>query len=149
MPIKAEICKMISLENIDKIVICTKNSTIVVINVFANSTSDELNFSLFETNILIQSAIAIPMRNDKSYDIWLGSDSAQFYVFNLMTMKIQGVYNHYNSTSSLTLASMTNDLVSIVKTTPKDGIYLWSYIYPSNFFIFIIKSQNIPFLLLF
>jgi hypothetical protein len=132
MPLKSEICKMISLENIDKIVICTKNSTIVVINVFSNSVTDELNFSLFETNILIQSALAIPMRNDKSYELWLGSDLAQFYVFNLITMKITGVYNHYNSNSSSTLSLMTNDLVSIVKTTPKDGIYLWSYIYPST-----------------
>jgi hypothetical protein len=132
MPLKSEICKMISLENIDKIVICTKNSTIVVINVFPNSITDELNFSLFETNILIQSALAIPMRNDKSYEIWLGSDLAQFYVFNLITMKITGVYNHYNSNSSSTLSLMTNDLVSIVKTTAKDGIYLWSYIYPST-----------------
>lgn len=131
MPIKSEICSMIALENIDKIVICTKNSTIGVINSLSNYVSDELDFSLFETNILIQSALAVPMKNEKSYEIWLGSDLAQFHLFNLMTMKIQGTFSHYNT--GLTMSTTTNDLVSIIKTTPKDGIYLWSYVYPSKY----------------
>ncbi len=66
MPIKSEICKMIGLENCDKIVICTKISTIAIIHACYGTINDDLNFSLFETNILIQSAIAIPIRNDKS-----------------------------------------------------------------------------------
>ena len=66
MPIKSEICKMIELENVEKIAICTKNSTIAIINVSSNTISDELNLSLFETNILIQSVLAVPMKNEKS-----------------------------------------------------------------------------------
>ena len=66
------------------------------------------------------------------YELWLGSDCGQFHVFNINSMKLHGVYSHYNNNNN------SNDLVTIVKGTLKDGLYLWSYIYPSNFLEFIL-----------
>lgn len=57
---------MISVDTIDKIIICTKYGTIAIVHALYGAINDELNYNLFETNILIQSAVCVPIKQDKS-----------------------------------------------------------------------------------
>lgn len=50
-------------------------------------------------------------------------------------MKLNGVYSHISSGYSNLSIEKPNDFVLIVKTIPTDTLFLWSYIYPSNFCI--------------
>ena len=65
---KTEIVCMISLDNLDKIILCTKNGSIVILNAIFISLNDDINYALFETNInSVSAAVAIQIRHEKKF----------------------------------------------------------------------------------
>ena len=85
-----------------------------------------------------------------SYELWLAGETSQLHVFNLNTMKLIGIYSHglnptqqinsnsfilnslkaQSGTAKFAISVQPNDSVVLMKT---DGLFMWSYIYPSEF----------------
>lgn len=62
--LKSEIISMLSIESIDKIILCAKGGLIVVIDAHFESIDDDLNFSTFHVPIKIYCSAAVPIKHD-------------------------------------------------------------------------------------
>ncbi len=156
----SNIIAMFAIENAYRLLLCSSNGMIVLINAesahnlslrnndlnFENCLDSELEYYINDISIQITTAILIPTRFDKSFDLWMGSSDSEIFCFSLKSMKITGSYLHSTSyhylansvlqpsTSSMRNSVLANENkesnVTILRTTPNDTFFLWSYINP-------------------
>lgn len=163
----ATITAMFAIENSFRLLLCSSNGMIVLINTesahnlsFKNNDLNydscldaELEYYINDIAIKINTALLIPTRFEKSFDLWMGSSDSEIFCFSLKAMKITGSYLHSTSYHYLTnsvlqpSASMStrNSLISnetkesnvtILRTTPNDTFFLWSYVNPGKLFTY-------------
>ena len=155
---------MFAIESSFKILLCSSNGMIVLVNVeaahnlslknndsnFDSYLPNELEYHINDISVKINTVLLIPTRFDKSFDLWLGSGDGEIFCFSLKTMKVTGSYLHSTSYHYLTNSvlvpsssslSVRNSLainenkesdVTILKSTPNDTFFLWSYVYPGK-----------------
>jgi hypothetical protein len=150
---------MVSIESFNRILLCSSNGMIILINTesahnlslknndfnFDNILDTELEYYLNDISIKIFTTQLIPTRFDKSFDLWIGSNDGEIFCFSLKTMKLTGSYLHSTSyhyvNNSITRSSMSSIIqvnenkesnVIMLRTTPSDTFFLWSYIYPGT-----------------
>lgn len=107
----ANVVSMFPLETVRRILICTSNGSILLINTelahqisLENNSSDceklfdtELEYVLIDIPIKICSTTLLQSRHDKNFDLWIGSENTEIFCFSLKSMKLTGSYLHSSS----------------------------------------------------
>lgn len=162
---------MIPLENTLQVLMCTLNGSILLLKIdffhgisLKNNRFDrndanlanELEYTLLDLHLKVNTCIIVPTRFDKNYDLWMGSEHGEIFCFSLKTMNFTGSYSHssshhYLSNSLLNnRASMNHEMssspskisvipsdtqdtnVTLIKATQTDTFFIWSYVYPGS-----------------
>jgi hypothetical protein len=162
---------MIPLESMIQMCICTVNGSILLLKIghlheisLKNNRfdrnepnlSNELEYTLVDLHLKVNTCIIVPTRFDKNYDLWMGSEHGEIFCFSLKTMNFTGSYSHSSSHHYLSNSllnnrgSMSSELssspskisvipadtqdtnVTLIKATQTDTFFIWSYVYPGS-----------------
>jgi len=158
--LSGEVVSMCGMESSQRLLVCTESGSILILNVeVAHGISaggnklendvlfeEGLEYVLVEIPIRINTALILQNRNEKGFDLWMGSEKSEIFCFSLREMKLTGSYihtssHHYVTNSMFTPAANSKICVpavsrsetlnvAILRTNPSDTFFLWSYVHP-------------------
>lgn len=152
-----EVVSINPIDSLNQILLCTSKGLIMTLILKETSKpfAQDFQYSIHDLCIKCNTTLLLPSRYDnKSFDLWIGSDNSEIFCFSLKTMKLTGSYLHCSSHHFLTNSLLNTPTsprsstpfsfplepsetpkelnVTVLKTTLVDTFFLWSYVYPGS-----------------